>query len=94
MKKQRPITSDAVQGFLQDGGKIEYRPIEASRGWHWELWAIRPDGSETIVISSKTGDDRVFKSADALVNFHLRTFPGSEGVWVPIPKGAEIQDAK
>lgn len=85
MWKQRVIISNAVSGFLQKGGRLDYRPIHTPKGWNWELWAISPDGVESHVISSKTGDPRVFKSADALLSFHMRLFPEQKGLFIPAP---------
>ena len=85
MWNQRVITSDAVPVFIQKGGKLDYRPIHTPKGWYWELWAVSPDGTETHVISSKTGEPRVFKSANALLSFHMRLYPADKGLFIPAP---------
>lgn len=92
MWNPRVITTDAMQNFLEKGGSLDYRPIRTAKGWNWELWATRPDGAESPVISSKTGEARVFKSADALVSFHMRMYPDADGVWVPAPKSDKDAD--
>ncbi|OBY25166.1 hypothetical protein [Leisingera sp. JC1] len=86
MRINRPVvTSDALPSFFKKGGRVEYRPINTPKGWQWELWAISPDGHEEIVTSSKTGGPRVFKTADALLAFHIRNNPGANGLFIPIP---------
>lgn len=84
MWSQRVVTSDAIPAFIKRGGKLEYLPIHTSNGWNWELWAISLDESKTHVVSSKTGEPRVFKTADALLAFHLRQFPEAGGLFIPI----------
>nr|WP_282128046.1 hypothetical protein [Roseobacter litoralis] len=78
------VTSDAIPAFIKRGGKLEYRPVYTQGGWNWELWAISPDASETHVVSSKTGEPRVFKTADAVLAFHLRQYPDADGLFIPI----------
>lgn len=87
MWNPRVITTDALQLFLQRGGKIEYRPIHTPKGYNWELWGVHPHGNAEPVVSSKTGETRMFKSADAVMAFHLRLYPDHDGVWIPAPKG-------
>jgi len=94
MWNPRVITTDAVQNFLEKGGKLDYRPIHTPKGWNWELWAVQSNGAASPVISSKTGEARVFKSSDALVSFHMRIFPDAEGVWVPAPKSGQDEDSE
>ncbi|MFV1761489.1 hypothetical protein VWY69_00195 [Phaeobacter sp. A90a-4k] len=93
-KKKRVITSDAVPLFIQKGGKLEYRPVHTPKGWNWELWAISPDAPDEQVISSKTGEPRVFKSADALLSFHMRLHPGAKGMFIPAPISATSEEAE
>lgn len=94
MWNRRVITTNAVPKFIEDGGKIDYRPVETPKGWAWECLAVDKDGNISPVISSKTGDARVFKSVDALVNFHRRSHPKDEGVWIRLPPsdGTEADD--
>lgn len=94
MWNQRVITSDAVPIFISKGGRLDYRPIHTPKGWHWELWALSPDGTETHVISSKTGEPRVFKSSDALLSFHMRLHPKDKGLFIPAPKTRKEQILK
>lgn len=56
MWNPRVITTDAVQNFLEKGGKLDYRPIHTPKGWNWELWAVQTNGTASPVISSKTGE--------------------------------------
>ena len=64
----RVITNEAIGMLLERSGKIQYVPIRGNRNWswRWELWAILPDGEHMQVLSSKTGEVRIFKSSDAL----------------------------
>lgn len=84
MWSQRVVTSDAIPAFIKRGGKLKYLPIHTSSGWNWELWAISPDASRTHVVSSKTGEPRVFKTADAVLAFHLRQYPYASGLFIPV----------
>lgn len=93
MWKPRVITTDAIPIFLQRGGKLTYRPLHSPRGWTWELWALHPDGKEEPIINSKSGEDRIFKSADALVAFHMRIFPDAKFVPVPVPEQSTDDDS-
>ncbi|AXQ96341.1 hypothetical protein D0Z66_21880 (plasmid) [Cereibacter sphaeroides] len=86
MWNPRVITTDALQLFLQRGGQIEYRPVHTPKGYNWELWGVHVDGSSEPVVSSKTGETRMFKSADAVLAFHLRIYPDQGGVFIPAPK--------
>lgn len=83
MWKPRVITSDGIFRALAAGGQIQYRPVKRGKKWEWEVWACFPDEPFIHVISSKTGEPRMFKSADALFSFHLRTFPDETGVFIP-----------
>lgn|GEM_PF-6858318 len=76
----RVITNEAIGMLLERSGKIQYVPIRGNRNWswRWELWAILPDGEHMQVLSSKTGEVRIFKSSDALLGFHMRTFPNTK----------------
>lgn len=83
MRNKRVITTDGVFRVLSAGGQIQYRPVKHNQRWAWALWARYPGEEFVHVRSSKTGDLRFFKSADALFGYHLRLFPESEGVFVP-----------
>lgn len=91
MRKPKVIVSNVLPSFLQMGGYLEYRPVAAGQGWHWELWAIVPKGEASPVISTKTGDARVFKSADAVLAFHMRYFPKETGVYISVDKPTSTQ---
>lgn len=82
MWKRRVIISNTVPSFLEEGGCLEYRPVQAQRGWNWQLWAVYPDGMTQPVISSKTGEPRVFKSADALLAYHIRLYDDETGLHI------------
>ena len=84
MRNKRVITTDGVLRALEAGGQIQYRPNIRNNKREWALWARYPDEEFVHVISSKTGEPRVFKTSDAVVGFHLRVFPDSECVIVPV----------
>jgi hypothetical protein len=86
MSKKRVIVSDAIPAFIEKGGKVEYRPVDTPKGWYWELWVIPEDGRKTIVTSSKTGEPRIFKTADALLLYHMRHHPDATGLFIPAPE--------
>ncbi len=86
MTRAKIITSDAVSIFVERGGELIYIPRHTPTGWEWELWARREQQNEPEqVISSKTGEPRVFKSADALIRFHRRMWPEAKGLYVEYP---------
>ncbi|SCZ73531.1 hypothetical protein SAMN04488118_11751 [Epibacterium ulvae] len=82
MWNQRVIISNAVPLFLEKGGCLEYRPVAVEKGWHWELWGIYPDRDEQPILSVKTGQQRIFKSADALLAYHVRLFEEETGLYI------------
>lgn len=73
----RVITNETIGLLLERDGRIQYTPIPGNRNWswRWQLWAVLPGGEVMQVLSSKTGEPRSFKSADALLAFHIRLFP-------------------
>lgn len=91
MWKPRVITTDAIPILLSNGGSIHYRASHSPNGWIWEPWATYADGKEEPVINSKTGEVRIFKSADAVVAFHMRVFPDAHEITLPAPRYSEDQ---
>ena len=83
MRKQRVITTNGIRQVLEAGGQIQYRPAPMQKKMEWALWARYPDEPFVHVISSKTGELRFFKSADAVYAYHLRLFPDVDGVFIP-----------
>jgi len=92
MWNPRVITTDAIPIFLQRGGKLLYHPHHSPKGWVWELWGEHPDGKQEPIINSKSGETRIFKSADALVGFHMRIFPDATVVPIPTPKQEDDEE--
>ena len=77
------IPSDGILKVLATGGQIQYRPVLRRKRWEWQLWAAHSGEPLVHVISSKTGEPRISRSANALYAFHLRVFPDSDGVFIP-----------
>jgi hypothetical protein len=80
------ISSNAVRTFITGGGKLLYLPFDdetADGKRRWELVAVSPEGELLPVMVARTGEPRIFRSANALAAYHEDMFPGSTGVFIP-----------
>lgn len=84
---RRVVLSNAVEKHLKHGGTIRYQPLLDGRKLVWRLMAVFED-EEIPVISIASGEYREFKSADAVIKYHLSFFPAEEAVRIPVkPEG-------
>jgi hypothetical protein len=85
-RRPRVISSNAVRTFIHGGGKLRYEPVDDGGGERrrWELIAVTPEGEQLPVVVARTGEPRVFLSANAVVAYHEQMFPDAEGVFIPL----------
>ena len=89
----RVITSYAVRAFVKAGGTLRYRPDRDEDGRYWKVLCVDKDGTELPVIISRTGEPKILRSADAVVNYEKSMFPEIQQVVVPLPEDDPVEDA-
>lgn len=86
VRRSRVISSNAVRTFITGGGKLLYLPFddETADGKRcWELVAVSPEGDRLPVMVARTGEPRIFRSANALASYHEDMYPEATGVFIP-----------
>ena len=86
MDSSQQLVSNYVRSFVeQDGGSLRFAPILDEDGrMCWQLYGILPDGTERMVMLSKTGKPRIFKSSDAVIAYWQDLYPDATEVAIPI----------
>jgi len=87
------ISTDAIRGFISAGGRLQYIPLE-ERDWTWALMAIHPSGERMPVYNGRSGQPRIFQTADSIVRFHRKYFPEDKSVSIPYPHGDRRSSSK
>jgi hypothetical protein len=77
------ISSNGVRTFITAGGTLRYVPVEEDGVQKWALVGVTPAGEELPVILSRTGEPRMFFSANAIVTYHQSLYPDDGGVFIP-----------
>lgn len=88
----RVISSYAVRAFIKAGGTVRYRPARDEDGRYWEVLCVDQDGHEIPVIIARSGEPKILRSADAVVNYHKSMFPEVREVTVPLPEDELAED--
>lgn len=79
------ISSYAVRDFIRAGGSVKYRPGRDKTGAYWRVYCVAQDGTELPVVIARSGEPKVLRSADAVVNYQKSMFPEVREVVVPLP---------
>lgn len=83
--KQRVLSSNAVRGFVESGGTVQYEPkFDQNGSMIWFLNGVDQSGHEIPVVIGRTGDLKIFRSANAVVSYHLSLYPNAREVTVPV----------
>ena len=84
--KNRPkfISTNALRGFLEENGRIEYEVNFLDEKKVWFVWGVYPDGNRQQVYVGRTGEECILKSPAALVAHHLTYYPDAESVTIPL----------
>ena len=80
----RVLSSYVVREFIAGGGKLRYRPGRDELGRYWEVLGVDREGNELPVIIGRTGHPKLLRSADAVVGYQAKMFPGTREVLVPV----------
>lgn len=79
------LLGNAIRPFVRQGGKLRYQPFIAKDGRiHWNVYGIQPNGNELLVYVARTGDARVLKTLDSVLNYHQGFFPLSTELTVGV----------
>lgn len=79
------LFGNAVRYFLNAGGSLRYQPVEDETGLHWLLFGVQQDRQEIQVFIARNAEPKVFRSANAVVNYHRSMFPNDTVVAIPVP---------
>ena len=83
--KQKVLSSNAVRGFVESGGTIQYVPqFDESGSMIWFLNGVDQYGHEIPVVIGRTGDLKIFRSANAVISYHLSLYPNVREITVPV----------
>lgn len=88
----RVISSYAVRAFIKAGGTVRYRPARDANGRYWEVFCVDQDGHEVPVVIARSGEPKILRSADGVVNYHKSMFPEVREVTVPLPEDEPAED--
>ncbi|ATG46007.1 hypothetical protein PhaeoP83_04402 (plasmid) [Phaeobacter inhibens] len=78
------LLSHAVRHFVSQGGKLEYEMFIEDGQKRWLLYGVTPSGDRLQVFLQRTGDAKIFRNANAVVNYHESMCPEDGSVNVPI----------
>jgi len=84
MKKPSFLSTNALRGFIEAGGKLEYEVFSQHNKRMWFVFGIFPNGDRQQVYVGRTGEQCILKSANGVIAHHLTYFPDSRSVNVPL----------
>lgn len=91
--KRPPVLGTRVREEVGKGATVAYEPVLSN--WDkivWEVHIIFPDGDRQPVLVSKTAEQKVLKTADAVVSYNRNLFPHSDSVLLRYPALGSTDD--
>ena len=77
------LLSNAVRHFVSQGGKLEYEYCPDGEQKRWSVLGITPAGDRLQVYIHRSGEKKLLKNANSVVNYHLEMCPTELGVFIP-----------
>ena len=78
------LSTSRVREHVKDGGELRYAAFRAEDDRvFYTVRAVYVDGTEKQVVVGRSGEPKIFRSANAVVHFHEDVAPNARGVFVP-----------
>ena len=85
--KRALLLGSRVRQFIKRGGRLRYEPHKdpANGKLVWVVMGVFPDKTEEPVFTTTSGEHKLFRSADAMIQYHRQMCPDEDVLIVPMP---------
>ena len=87
MSQTKVLFSNGTRPFLRAGGKLRFKVEGKGKSRIWTLYGVDRRGQELQVFVTETGEPRVFRSANATINYFMWLFPDRTRFSIPLVPG-------
>ncbi|GEM_PF-6265854 len=85
--KRALLLGNRVRQFIKRGGRLRYEPHKDPENGKlvWVVMGVFPDETEEPVFRPSSGEHKLFRSADAMIQYHSQMCPDEDVLIVPMP---------